>query len=43
MSAGVLKPTPMITDVVPLDEAIENGFKRLLSDKDKLVKVLIKV
>jgi hypothetical protein len=42
MAAGVLKPTPMITGVVPLDEVIENGFKRLLSDKDKLVKVLIK-
>ena len=33
----------MITDVVPLGEAIEKGFEALLADKDKLVKVLIRV
>ena len=33
----------MITDVIPLGDAVEKGFKRLLADKDKLVKVLVKV
>lgn len=43
MLAGALQPTPMITDVVPLDKVIEDGFQRLLSGKDNLVKVLVRV
>ncbi len=33
----------MISSVIPLEDAVEKGFKALIADKDSLVKVLIKV
>lgn len=40
---GTLRPEPMITGVIEMDEVEEKGFKALIEEKDKNVKILVKV
>lgn len=40
---GELKPEPMITRKIQMDEIEEKGFKALIEEKDKHVKVLVEV
>lgn len=40
---GLLKPEPMITRMIKLDEVEEKGFKALVDDKDNHVKILVEV
>lgn len=40
---GDLKPEPMITSVIKMDEVEEKGFKALIEEKDKHVKILVEV
>lgn len=32
----------MITEIIPMDAIEEEGFKRLINDKDNQVKILVK-
>jgi len=43
MAAGKLDAAPLISAIVPLARAVEEGFEALLNDKEKLVKVLVRV
>ncbi|KAL8640832.1 MAG: hypothetical protein Q9228_002291 [Teloschistes exilis] len=43
MASGQLKPEPMITRKIQMDEIEEKGFKALIEEKDKHVKVLVEV
>jgi (R,R)-butanediol dehydrogenase/meso-butanediol dehydrogenase/diacetyl reductase len=38
---GRLQATPMITGKIKLDEIIEKGFKELVENKDKHIKILV--
>lgn len=40
---GRLKPEPMITGKIQMDEVEENGFKALVHDKDNHIKILVDV
>lgn len=40
---GQLKPEPMITRKIRMDEIEEKGFKALIEEKDKHVKILVEV
>lgn len=40
---GALKPGPMITGKIQMDEIVEKGFKPLVEEKDKHVKILVEV
>lgn len=40
---GYLQPESMITGVIGMDEVKEKGFRALIEEKDKNVKVLVKV
>lgn len=40
---GSLKPAPMITRTIQMDEVEEKGFKALIQDKDNHVKILVEV
>jgi threonine dehydrogenase-like Zn-dependent dehydrogenase len=40
---GQLKPGPMITRKIKMDEIEEKGFKTLVHDKDNHVKILVEV
>lgn len=42
-SLGKLQPEPMITGVIGMDEVEEKGFKALIEEKDKHVKILVEV
>ena len=39
---GQLKPESMITEIINMDAIEEQGFKRLIHDKDNQVKILVK-
>ncbi|MCJ7604787.1 MAG: zinc-binding dehydrogenase, partial [Dehalococcoidales bacterium] len=43
MADGRLDPTPLITSVVPLADAAEQGFDALINDKETNIKVLLTV
>ncbi|KIN03268.1 hypothetical protein OIDMADRAFT_120325 [Oidiodendron maius Zn] len=43
IALGLLKPDPMITLVIGLEEVEERGFKTLINDKDSHVKIIVKV
>lgn len=38
-----MKPEPMITGKIQMDEIVEKGFKPLVEEKDKHVKILVEV
>ena len=38
-----MKPEPMITRKIKMDEVEEKGFKALIEDKDNHVKILVEV
>lgn len=40
-NTGKLKPGPMITGKIRMDEVEEKGFKALVDDKDNHIKILI--
>lgn len=40
---GILKPVGMITSKIGMHEVAEKGFKALVEEKDKHVKILIEV
>lgn len=43
ISSGRLNPGPMITSKIKMDHIEEDGFKRLIHDKDNQVKILVDV
>ncbi|KAL8731168.1 MAG: hypothetical protein Q9166_003575 [cf. Caloplaca sp. 2 TL-2023] len=43
MASGILKPEPMITGKIQMNEVEEKGFKALIEEKDKHVKILVEV
>ncbi|KAL8857482.1 MAG: hypothetical protein Q9178_005976 [Gyalolechia marmorata] len=43
IASGNLKPEPMITGKIQMDEIEEKGFKALIEEKDKHVKILVEV
>ncbi|CAL8578637.1 hypothetical protein XPA_004403 [Xanthoria parietina] len=43
IASGALKPGPMITGKIQMDEIVEKGFKPLVEEKDKHVKILVEV
>ncbi|KAL9024293.1 MAG: hypothetical protein Q9196_006621 [Gyalolechia fulgens] len=43
IASGTLQPEPMITGVIGMDEVEEKGFRALIEEKDKNVKILVKV
>ncbi|KAH7371314.1 sorbitol dehydrogenase [Cadophora sp. MPI-SDFR-AT-0126] len=40
---GHIKPADMITSKVPLERVVEDGFKELINNKEKHVKVLVQI
>lgn len=42
LGSGRLKPFDMITSIVPLNQVVEKGFKELLENRQKHIKILIK-
>lgn len=38
-----MQPEPMITRIIKMDEIEEKGFKALIEEKDKHVKILVEV
>ncbi|KAL8670048.1 MAG: hypothetical protein Q9168_005394 [Polycauliona sp. 1 TL-2023] len=43
ISSGNLKPEPMITGKIKMNEVVEKGFIPLIEEKDKHVKILVEV
>ncbi|KAL8806064.1 MAG: hypothetical protein Q9182_001596 [Xanthomendoza sp. 2 TL-2023] len=43
IAAGTLMPEPMITGRIQMDEIEEKGFKALIEEKDRHVKILVEV
>ena len=43
MANGRIDPTPLITSTVPLKDAAALGFEALINDKEKNIKVLLKI
>ncbi len=43
LAAGRLDAAPLVSAVVPLERAVADGFEALLRDKEKLVKVLVRI
>lgn len=43
MAQGKIDPTPLITAIVPIEEAVENGFEELLNNKENNIKVLLRI
>jgi (R,R)-butanediol dehydrogenase/meso-butanediol dehydrogenase/diacetyl reductase len=43
MADGRIDPTPMITSVVPLEDAVAGGFEQLLNNKESNIKILLRV
>ncbi|KAL4925087.1 uncharacterized protein BDV17DRAFT_189955 [Aspergillus undulatus] len=41
VSKGLLKPEPMITDTIGLDDIVEKGFETLLTHRDTHCKILV--
>ncbi len=43
MSTGRIDPTPLITSTVPLKDAAKLGFEELINNKEKNIKILLKI
>ncbi|KAI9828103.1 MAG: hypothetical protein M1832_003630 [Thelocarpon impressellum] len=43
LSTGAMKPGAMISKRIQMDEVVDEGFKTLIEDKDKHVKILVEV
>ncbi|KAL9602497.1 MAG: hypothetical protein Q9219_001791 [cf. Caloplaca sp. 3 TL-2023] len=43
MAAGTLQPESMITGIIQMNEVEEKGFRALIEEKDKNVKILVEV
>ncbi|KAJ5194988.1 uncharacterized protein N7498_008426 [Penicillium cinerascens] len=43
IASGNIKPQPMITSKIRMDEVVERGFRALINEKDKHVKILVDV
>lgn len=43
MAAGKIEPSPLISSIVPLKDAVAKGFEALINDKENNIKVLLKV
>ena len=43
LGKGTLKPEPMITSKIPMDHLVQEGYTRLIEEKDKHVKILVDV
>ena len=41
LRSGALKPEKMITSKIRIDRIVEDGFKPLLEEKEKHVKILV--
>lgn len=41
ISTGKMKPEGMITKKIPMDKVADQGFKTLIAEKDKHVKILV--
>lgn len=41
IAAGKMKPEGMITKKIPMDKVADQGFKTLIEEKDKHVKILV--
>ena len=41
LKSGALKPEKMITSKIRIDRVAEDGFKPLINEKDKHVKILV--
>jgi threonine dehydrogenase-like Zn-dependent dehydrogenase len=41
LRSGTLKPEKMITSKIRIDRIVEDGFKPLIEEKDKHVKILV--
>lgn len=41
LRSGALKPEKMITSKIRIDRIVEDGFKPLIEEKDKYVKILV--
>lgn len=40
---GKIKPLPMITSKIPMNEVVDKGFKALIYDKESHVKILVDI
>ena len=40
---GKLEPRSMITSTIPMEEIVEKGFKALIREKDKHIKILVDI
>jgi threonine dehydrogenase-like Zn-dependent dehydrogenase len=40
---GKLQPRSMITSTIPMEEIVEKGFKALIHEKDKHIKILVDI
>ena len=38
-----MKPGPMITSTIKLEDVVESGIKALIKDKDSHVKIMVEV
>ena len=43
MADGRIDPTPLVTSVVPLEDAVEKGFEELVNNKAANIKILLRV
>ena len=43
MAEGTIDPSPLISSIVPLKDAAARGFEALINDKEKNVKVLLRI
>jgi threonine dehydrogenase-like Zn-dependent dehydrogenase len=43
MADGRIDPTPLVTSIVPLENAVRDGFEKLLDSKEDNIKILIKI
>ncbi|KAJ5610960.1 hypothetical protein N7510_007679 [Penicillium lagena] len=43
VASGEIKPAPMITSKISMHEVVEKGFRALINEKDKHVKILIDI
>ena len=41
MAKGKIDPSPLVSSIVPLQDAVEKGFEALIKDKDTNIKVLL--
>lgn len=41
LRSGAIKPEAMITSKIKIDRVVEDGFRALIEEKDKHVKILV--